>query len=494
MKMVKTLLLGSAAGLMAVAGAQAADLPVKAKPVEYVKVCSLYGAGYYYIPGTDICMKVGGYIRYQANWSNGGNSISNGPAEGTGGRNTRTDSSDWGQRTRAVATFDTRQQTQYGTLRTYLLMGYQQDTNGLPPSTSPNVYMTRGFIQIAGFTFGKATSFYDFFPRAAVAYHAGSLFAADTGDGGQMLAAYTAQLGNGVSASISAEQSLRRPTILATAATWTPATGGGLGSTLPANNLGQGGSTTANTGIPDIIANLRWDGAWGALQIGGVLHNVSAGYYGATETTGHPGDKWGFGISPGIRINTPFIAAGDYFIAVASYTQGAIAYASSTNSQSKLIWNGQNVAFGFMTDGVYGAAAGGTDIQLTTAWSVAAAYEHYWTPNLHTSFYGSYIKVSYNDTANALICASGSTQVPWAAGCNAGFSQWNIGSRSQWDVTKGLYLGVDVLYTRLQSAQINTANIFTTTAAQGAKGVGTYTVSDQSAWTAAFRIHRDIVP
>ena len=65
MKMVKSLLLGSAAGLVAVAGAQAADLPVKAKPVEYVKVCSLYGAGYYYMPGTDICLKLGGYVRYQ---------------------------------------------------------------------------------------------------------------------------------------------------------------------------------------------------------------------------------------------------------------------------------------------------------------------------------------------------------------------------------------------------------------------------------------------
>jgi hypothetical protein len=45
MKMVKSLLLGSAAGLMAVAGASAAELPVKAAPVEYVKICSLYGAG-----------------------------------------------------------------------------------------------------------------------------------------------------------------------------------------------------------------------------------------------------------------------------------------------------------------------------------------------------------------------------------------------------------------------------------------------------------------
>src|SRR6201991_4944130 len=63
MKMVKSLLLGSAAGLVAVAGAQAADLPVKAKPVEYVKVCSIYGAGFFYIPGTDTCIKIGGWIR-----------------------------------------------------------------------------------------------------------------------------------------------------------------------------------------------------------------------------------------------------------------------------------------------------------------------------------------------------------------------------------------------------------------------------------------------
>ena len=65
MKMVKSLLLGSAAGVVAIAGAQAADLPVKAKPVQYVKICSLYGAGFYYIPGTDTCIKIGGWVRQQ---------------------------------------------------------------------------------------------------------------------------------------------------------------------------------------------------------------------------------------------------------------------------------------------------------------------------------------------------------------------------------------------------------------------------------------------
>src|ERR1019366_7008728 len=63
MKMVKSLILGSAAGLVAMRGAQAADLPVKAKAVEYVRICSLYGAGFFYIPGTDTCIKIGGYLR-----------------------------------------------------------------------------------------------------------------------------------------------------------------------------------------------------------------------------------------------------------------------------------------------------------------------------------------------------------------------------------------------------------------------------------------------
>ena len=204
MKMVKSLLLGSAAGLVAVAGAQAADLPVKAKPVEYVKVCSLYGAGYYYMPGTDICIKLGGYVRWQFT-ANPGASITAGPFSGAGGLNNRATSLETAQRTRALITVDTRQQTAYGTLRTYILLGYSQDSTA-PESTSPAVYMTRGFIQIAGFTFGKATSFFDVVPGASFAYNAGMFFHPDTGDAGKMLAAYTAQFGNGLSGTIALEQ------------------------------------------------------------------------------------------------------------------------------------------------------------------------------------------------------------------------------------------------------------------------------------------------
>ena len=75
MTMVKSLILGSAAGLVAMSGAQAADLPVKAKAVEYVRICSLYGAGFYYIPGTDTCIKLAGYLRVDTTF-NGGTTVS----------------------------------------------------------------------------------------------------------------------------------------------------------------------------------------------------------------------------------------------------------------------------------------------------------------------------------------------------------------------------------------------------------------------------------
>ena len=87
MKLVKSLMLGSAAGLIAMSGAQAADLPVKAKAVEYVRICSLYGAGFYYIPGTDTCIKIGGYLRADVVWN--GTNDAGGNLTGAGGANNR---------------------------------------------------------------------------------------------------------------------------------------------------------------------------------------------------------------------------------------------------------------------------------------------------------------------------------------------------------------------------------------------------------------------
>ncbi len=63
MHRARSLLFAAIAAFVAACGAQAADMPVKAQPVQYVKFCSLYGDGFYYIPGTDTCLKLGGYLR-----------------------------------------------------------------------------------------------------------------------------------------------------------------------------------------------------------------------------------------------------------------------------------------------------------------------------------------------------------------------------------------------------------------------------------------------
>lgn len=75
---IKSLLLGSAAALAVVSGAQAADAVVAAEPepMEYVRVCDAYGTGYWYIPGTETCIKLGGQYRYEKRWAKVGGAAS----------------------------------------------------------------------------------------------------------------------------------------------------------------------------------------------------------------------------------------------------------------------------------------------------------------------------------------------------------------------------------------------------------------------------------
>ncbi len=207
MKVVKSLLLGSAAGLVAVAGTQAADLPVKAVPVEYVKICSLYGAGYFYIPGTDTCLKIGGYVRWEM-WVGAAGSHSPYITTG-GGFQDRGNTFDYQMRTRFAISADVRTQTDYGTLRAYIRMGAEETTNATGGGAG-TFHVERGFIQFAGFTVGKTQSYFDFFQGAfsygGIHLGGGSETWVDTIN----LFAYTAQLGNGISATLSAEDNTYR--------------------------------------------------------------------------------------------------------------------------------------------------------------------------------------------------------------------------------------------------------------------------------------------
>lgn len=108
-------------------------------PLEYVRIASIYGTGFYYIPGTETCLRIGGYVRADIQYYN------------DGGGNTNTVFS-----VRSALTLDARQQTEYGTVRGYLgiegVVGLSTD----PFGTFREAGFNRAFVQLAGMTFGQS--------------------------------------------------------------------------------------------------------------------------------------------------------------------------------------------------------------------------------------------------------------------------------------------------------------------------------------------------
>ena len=88
------------------------------------------------------------------------------------------------------------------------------------------------------------------------------------GPAGIVAAAYTAQFGNGVSASISLEDwSTRQKAVV------------DINQIASMTAFAATGTNSSGSKVPDIVGNIRVDQAWGSAQIMGALHNVSARYY-----------------------------------------------------------------------------------------------------------------------------------------------------------------------------------------------------------------------
>ncbi len=551
MKMVKSLLLGTAAGIATVTAGQAADMPVKARPVEYVKVCSLYGDGFWYIPGTDTCIKIGGFVRAQFSWNAGNNAQPIGQGDFSdvaSGFNTRTDTNSLDQNYIGVISVDVRTPTDYGTLRSYMDLGTQATSaarfggamSGLSvdgsiptPVNSGNVIggnignsgnnyfneataVSRAFIQFAGFTAGRMRSFFDINSMGPYDL-SNNRVQGDTAGGGIVGIAYTAQLGNGISASLSLEDGGNLifgrgyyTANMSIAATW-----GALG-----------GGATGDYSVPfslDPVANLRIDQAWGYAQISGALHSDSGGYYGTSELgfcgvgitapsgtcAGHPADAWGWATSFGFTLNNFLGFKGDTFGAQFAFGHGAEAYVSHSQAGSAIIGSGNKMTYAVDEDSMYTTGSG---INMTNSWSATAFYEHYWNQKWRTSVFGGYVAVDYSATERSMICPTGfgGTAI-WAnlalqagATCNPNYNTWQLGTRTMWNPHPMLDIGVEVLYTQLN--QSNTGNVALGTTAfssatgaaagtvgSGALGSGIYSFANQGVWSGMFRIQRNFL-
>jgi len=499
MKMVKTLMLGSAAGLLAMSGAQAADLPVKAKAVEYVRICSLYGAGFFYIPGTDTCIKLGGYLRVDTTFNG---SIYDQPAwSGDLGQQNRYRDY-FASRSRMALTVDTRTATEYGVVRTFA-QGDFQFTTFNSNNLNPNSFITNAggnslsgllnnvgegyvavenvFLQFAGFTFGKSASAYSTPWHGYPGNNTSFLLGGNTNVTGINNIQYSAQFGNGVSGTIGLDDSVafNRTNIF------------NLGNGL--NATGINGSAYGGDHAPDVVGNIRVDQAWGLFQFSAAAHDVNAAYNilapsliggflvpnNLSEISGHPSDKWGGSVMAALQIKNIPTGAGDDIKMDASFALGDTknVIATDSSSPSFAMFSGSNrayqsVGFGATTDAVYlPVIFGGTgDLKLTEAFGFRGAFNHNWDPYWSSSLFGSWSGVRYRGSSTDITSAKGQycasyilsnrlTAATTSAdfSCNPDYNVSQLGVVTRWTPVKNLTFSAEAMWFHLDQKFTGTA-------------------------------------
>jgi hypothetical protein len=407
MKLAKSLFLGSVAGLAAVAGAQAADLPArKAEAVEYVRVCSTYGAGFFYIPGTETCLRVGGRVRAEYRYLE--------PLD--------RESDSIGFRTRGRLNIDARTATAYGLLRTFVRFEMTRDT-GVYGFSSTTANVDQAFVQFGGLTAGRTVSFYD--NSDLPTGHFGTLRFSDAPTVNVL--AYTFSFGNGFSATLALEEGRYAPV-------------------LDDEIIGSGTALEAGQRAPDVVANVKYAGTWGSAQLSGALHQIrsnvlGADLYGPVLGGTIPDTEYGWSVSAQGSINLPALAAGDALWIAASYADGALAYLGA----------GGNIGAGGVTGQVFDAFIGTNgEIETGEGWSIAGGLRHYWTPTVRQNVFGSYANIEYSG-------------VPFLApvgvvASDFDFNEWRLGTNVIWSPVAGLDLGVEVLYARVDTDQPQPVN------------------------------------
>ncbi|MBN9058761.1 MULTISPECIES: porin [Kaistia] len=342
----KSLLLGSAAAIVLAGGAQAADLTI-AEPVDYVKVCDAFGAGFFYSPGTDTCIKVGGYVEF-------GTSFGGGDFGGLNSSN-----NNWGNfYTEVSIQLTASSVTEYGNLTGFIDMRAKTANKGgetgtfsdLVNESTNSAYVDSAYLELGPIKAGYFTSLFDF----GRGYDDTGMFGSDsTTDHIQLTYAV-----NGFGLALSIEDQRDR---------------GAYGNAI------INGVDAGNENIPDIIAALTYTSGIFSAKVAGAYTNSAIDYI-----TLEGQDGWAIG--GGLEIALDSFSAGDRFFVSAAYGDNANSFTG--------ISGGTSVA-GAIGD-FDNSFASGTG----SSWSALASYKHVWTPQLWSSLSGGYASFDGSDSLN----------------------------------------------------------------------------------------------
>ncbi len=498
MRVFRVVLLSSAAtltGITFATGARAADLPARqAAPIEYVRICDAYGTGFFYIPGTETCLRVGGMALGELRsfdpsfsivgplfYGNGVPHLGAGfvplPSQYSNARSR--DATDFAALGRVE--LDSRTQSPFGTLRSFIRvdsfygsngsaalgsLGSQATTfNTTAGASAPRetTIVSRAFIQFAGLTAGRSQSLFDFYADAIN-------FKSLRGSNAIVaLFAYTATFGDGFSGTLSFEdQPDRRAAIGSTIASTTgaPINIGGIAAT-------SFQAQPAGSRVPEIVGNLRYDQPWGAVQLSAAAHQVRASLFGSSALLTPPvspalpltpafafpaltSNSYGFAVQGGVQLNADYLSPGDKFWLQAAYEKGAFGYIAGNNlaysygsvNQNRYPGSGftpLDYAEGWNpqinSDCVF---TGSGNCEQQWGWDITGAYKHYWIPVLSSGLFGSYMEVHY--PAGALAGFGGAVGV-------SNLKEGRVGTNLIWTPVKNLDIGAEFGYVHLNETR-----------------------------------------
>lgn len=405
--------------LAGVSTAVAADLPSgKAAPASanYVKICDAYGSGFFFIPGTDTCLRVGGMVRSdtvyvpatdQYKVTSGAKAISQAKA----GENT------YGWDLRARIDLDARTATDYGTVQTFIatrvgrLSGataeVAQPTSATQSANTTTPILEAAYIRFAGFTAGSARDNFAFMPSFVYGAQHWPSFIINPKQ-----LAYTAILGNGISATVALQDSADT-------------------AVAPVDGVGTTYYNVASQ--PQVNARVDLEQGWGGVAVMGAARNAKG--IDATGTVYNESKNvWAGGA--GVKINLPMIAQGDAVWLTGSYANGMTEYTTQYGS-NKVASNFKRDVGGWSFNPpsvVYYS----TGIETVKSWGVGALAQHWWTPSVRSNLFGSYAAVTAPETAK--------TKVWDGKGGFGDFKVWSVGTNLAWIPTKDFEVGVEGIY------------------------------------------------
>jgi len=395
MTLIKSLLLGSAAGIVAIASAQAADLPTRkgAPAAEYVRICSVTVNGApivgFTLPGSDTCLKISGYLS----------------AQYTVGTTNRNIDDATGFFTRGQVNFEAASNTAMGPLYARIEVQsnygthFDSDTGG--SATRPN----NAYLTWAGITAGKHASFFDVAGGGVGGWD--DLISPDHSGFPINLLAYTASFGGGFSATISLEQAyLSNVNVVASP-----------------NTLSQG------TRSPDIVAQLALVQGWGDAKVAAVAHEYGSTASGIPTSTG---DGWGYAVSGVVDFNI-----GTSAIKVAgAYGHDLVDRVGLTNVGD------YNTVFGNANPGGNGGLPPMPDVAVNAA-GTGLIHSNAWSALVQGKIAAGSTFTLYPEASYGQVTYSGNTAGAPEFG---NVSEFVGGGTLEWTPVKNLVFDLDLLY------------------------------------------------